>query len=111
MAESNAAAPALHTNIESGNFDEKEAHRAQDPAPTTKTAKGDEDEDEDIDALIEDLESQDGNAIDDEEEGEGQNVGQGRVVPEEMLQTDTRVGLTEGMWSFATIVACDRTLH
>lgn len=95
MAESNnAAAPALHTNIESGKFDEKEAHRVEDPAPT-KTVKGeDEDEDEDIDALIEDLESQDGNADDDEEE-EASPAGAGRVVPEEMLQTDTRVGLTE----------------
>lgn len=96
MAESNnAAAPALHTNIESGNFDEKAAHRIEDPAPA-KTTKGEEEEDEDIDALIEDLESQDGNAFDDEEEGDGQPGGTGRVVPEEMLQTDTRVGLTEG---------------
>lgn len=96
MAESNAAAPALHTNIESGKFDEKEAHRVEDPA-TTRTAKGgDEDEDEDIDALIEDLESQDGNALDEEEEGDASPAGSGRVIPEEMLQTDTRVGLTEG---------------
>ncbi|KAI1403752.1 plasma-membrane proton-e [Hypoxylon fuscum] len=95
MAESNAAAPALHTNIESGKFDEKEAHRVEDPA-TTRTAKGgDEDEDEDIDALIEDLESQDGNALDEEEEGDASPAGSGRVIPEEMLQTDTRVGLTE----------------
>ncbi|KAG4218089.1 hypothetical protein PC116_g33431, partial [Phytophthora cactorum] len=48
-----------------------------------------------IDALIEDLESQDGNAFDVEEEEDGQPSGTGRVVPEEMLQTDTRVGLTE----------------
>ncbi|KAI0882420.1 plasma-membrane proton-e [Annulohypoxylon maeteangense] len=96
MAESNnAAAPALHTNIESGKFDEKEAHRIEDPAPAKTTKGEEEEEDEDIDALIEDLESQDGNAFDDEEEGDGQPGGTGRVVPEEMLQTDTRVGLTE----------------
>ncbi|KAH9908067.1 plasma-membrane proton-e [Xylariomycetidae sp. FL2044] len=97
MAESNpAAAPALNTNIESGKFDEKDAHRTENPAPTTTRTAGaeDEDEDEDIDALIEDLESQDGNAFEEEEEGDG-NPATGRVVPEEMLQTDTRVGLTE----------------
>lgn len=95
MAEPNtAAAPAINTNIESGNFDEKAAHAENQPT-VTKT-KGDEaeEDDEDIDALIEDLESQDGG--DDEEEEEGQNVGQGRTIPEEMLQTDTRLGLTEG---------------
>jgi magnesium-transporting ATPase (P-type) len=46
-----------------------------------------------MDALIEDLESQDGH-IDDDEEEEVQPGG-GRVVPEDMLMTDTRVGLTE----------------
>ncbi|KAI6092795.1 plasma-membrane proton-e [Hypoxylon rubiginosum] len=95
MAESNAAAPALHTNIESGHFDEKEAHRAQDPTATKTVKEDQEEEDEDIDALIEDLESQDGNAFDEEEEEGAQNAGQGRVIPEEMLQTDTRVGLTD----------------
>lgn len=105
MAESNAAAPALHTNIESGHFDEKEAHRAQDPTATKTVKEDQEEEDEDIDALIEDLESQDGNAFDEEEEEGAQNAGQGRVIPEEMLQTDTRVGLTDGMWLFAN-VAC-----
>lgn len=102
MAESNAGAPALHTNIESGNFDEKEAQRAHDPT-VAKPAKGaEEEDDEDIDALIEDLESQDGNAFDEEEEEEGQTAGAGRVVPEEMLQTDTRVGLTEGKFCITT---------
>ncbi|KAI0479078.1 plasma-membrane proton-e [Xylariaceae sp. FL0804] len=96
MAESNnAAAPALHTNIESGNFDEKAAHRNEPtPAATTKAKPEDDDEDEDMDALIADLESEDGNAFDEEEEGEG-SPATGRVVPEEMLQTDSRVGLTE----------------
>ena len=54
-----------------------------------------EEEDEDIDALIEDLESQDGHGFEEEEEGDGSPAGAGRVIPEEMLQTDTRVGLTD----------------
>ncbi|KAK4167399.1 putative type IIIA plasma membrane ATPase [Cladorrhinum sp. PSN259] len=84
--QSTTGAPALSTNIESGKFDEKEAHKEQKPIVE------DEDEDEDIDALIEDLQSDDGHAFEDEEEGV--NPGVGRVVPEELLQTDTRVGLT-----------------
>lgn len=93
MAESQpAGAPALNTNIESGDFNEKDGHHAE--APATKPKTEEEDEDEDIDALIEDLESQDGHGFDEEEEGEV-SPATGRVVPEEMLQTDTRVGLTE----------------
>ncbi|RYP52601.1 hypothetical protein DL768_002251 [Monosporascus sp. mg162] len=95
MAESNpAGAPALNTNIESGGFNEKEAHQSR--APATKPKVEEEEEDEDIDALIEDLESQDGHGFEEEEEGDDNPAGAGRVVPEEMLQTDTRVGLTEG---------------
>jgi H+-transporting ATPase len=45
-----------------------------------------------MDALIEELESQDA-AIDYDDEEEVQ-AGAARVVPEELLQTDTRVGLT-----------------
>jgi H+-transporting ATPase len=51
-----------------------------------------EEEEEDMDALIEELESQDA-AIDYDDEEEVQ-AGAARVVPEELLQTDTRVGLT-----------------
>ncbi|KAK4135563.1 plasma-membrane proton-e [Trichocladium antarcticum] len=89
MAEhSTVGAPALSTNIESGKFDEKEAHHV----PATKRPIEDEEEDEDMDALIEDLESNDGHGEDEEEEEVA--VGGGRVIPEDMLQTDTRVGLT-----------------
>jgi H+-transporting ATPase len=52
-----AGAPALSTNIESGKFDEKAAH---DVPPATKKEVVEEDDDEDIDALIDDLESNDG---------------------------------------------------
>ncbi|KAI8955875.1 plasma-membrane proton-e [Xylaria longipes] len=95
MAEPNtAAAPAINTNIESGNFDEKAAHHNPGHVPATKPKAEDaEEEDEDIDALIEDLESQDGG--DDEEEEEGAGPAQGRTIPEEMLNTDTRSGLTD----------------
>lgn len=101
MADNRAAgAPALDTNIESGGFDEK---RNIEPVPveggapppkiTKEAAAEDEDEDEDIDALIEDLESEDGHQLL-EEEGE-ENPGGGREVPADMLNTDSRVGLTE----------------
>ncbi|KAF4777307.1 plasma-membrane proton-efflux P-type ATPase [Colletotrichum scovillei] len=90
MADSHAAAaPALSTPIESHKFDEKE--RPVDAPPAANPKVEDEEDDEDIDALIEDLESQDGH-VDEEEEG---SPGMGRVVPEEQLQTDTRLGLTE----------------
>ncbi|KAL2131591.1 hypothetical protein VTI74DRAFT_4832 [Chaetomium olivicolor] len=89
MAEhSTTGAPALSTNIESGKFDEKEAHHV----PAKARVEEDEEEDEDIDALIDDLQSQDGHGAFEEEEDVA--PGGARVVPEDMLQTDTRVGLT-----------------
>lgn len=80
----------LNTNIESGQFDEKTGHH---DTPTKKPVE-DEEEDEDMDALIDELESQDGHQ-EEEEEGEEVNAGTGRIVPEDQLQTDTRIGLTE----------------
>lgn len=84
----------LNTTIESGTFDNEKAH-ADDSAPPVNPEKSaeEEEEDEDMDALIDELESQDGH---EEAEEEGQdNPATGRVVPEDMLQTDTRIGLTE----------------
>jgi hypothetical protein len=52
----------------------------------------DEEEDEDMDALIDELESQDGDNADYEEE-ETDQPGGARVIPEDLLQTDTRLGL------------------
>lgn len=93
MADSkDVGAPALDTTIEHGGFDEKKAQGAV-AQPTKEVPAEDEEEDEDIDALIEDLESEDGHA-DFEEEEEGA-VGGARRIPEDMLQTDSRVGLTE----------------
>lgn len=91
--EKGVGAPALDTNIEHGGFDEKRGQHA--PAqgiPPKQPAAVDDEEDEDIDALIEDLESEDGHQFEEEEEVQ---PGGGRVVPEDMLQTDSRVGLTE----------------
>ncbi|KAK5997851.1 Plasma membrane ATPase [Cladobotryum mycophilum] len=94
MADHTAAgAPALDTNIESGNFDEKRHQAAAGIHPKKDVPAGDDEEDEDIDALIEDLESQDGHDVEEEEE-EG-TPGGARQVPEDMLRTDSRLGLTE----------------
>lgn len=90
----------LGTSVPSGQFDghhdpEKTGHfdNSPDVVDEKKIASADdEDEDEDMDALIDDLESHDG--IVDEEE-EKTEAGGARPVPEELLQTDTRVGLSQ----------------
>lgn len=51
-----------------------------------------DDDEDDMDALIEELESLDPEADIEEEQDE---PGAGQAVPEELLQTDTRVGLME----------------
>ena len=83
----------LNTNIESGHFNEKTESSDAPASHAGKSELPDEEEDEDMDALIDELESQDGH-IDEEEEQEEQPGG-GRVIPEDQLQTDTRTGLTE----------------
>lgn len=50
-------------------------------------------EDEDIDALIDDLESEDGHGFE-EDDDDAVAGSSARPVPEELLQTDTRTGLT-----------------
>jgi H+-transporting ATPase len=84
----------LNTNIESGEFDEKLRHGSDPEVANKQPYRHDEEEDEDMDALIDELESQDGHQ--EEEEGEAEATpGGGRVVPEDQLQTDTTIGLTE----------------
>jgi len=62
MADSSATgAPALSTNIASGKFDDEKAPHTT--LPTKQKVEEEEEEDEDIDALIEDLESQDGHVV------------------------------------------------
>ena len=86
--------PRVDMNTDAAMQDEKKEFgngtQQQTHLPATKAE--DEDEDEDIDALIEDLESQDA-AIDEEDDEVAQPGGE-RVIPEELLQTDTRHGLT-----------------
>lgn len=90
---SDAAPNHLGTNIESGQFDEKNGGVNTVNAGVTKHEE-EEEEDEDMDALIDELESQDGHA--EEEEAEEENgPAQERPVPEDLLQTDTRIGLTD----------------
>jgi H+-transporting ATPase len=62
------------------------------PRRASRKDKEDDEEDEDLDALIEELESLD---PDDELNAEVETVAGARSVPEELLQTDTRVGLIE----------------
>lgn len=56
-------------------------------------AVDDDEEDLDMDALIEELESVDGNVEDDEDEKD--DLAAARPIPEELLQTDTRTGLSD----------------
>ncbi len=86
----------LGTNVPSGQFDgnhdpEKTGHH---DGIKSKPAIEEDEEDEDMDALIDELESQDGKA-DETEEEEATTPGGARPIAEEMLQTDTRTGLSE----------------
>jgi H+-transporting ATPase len=85
----------LRTSIPSGGL----AHDSGADADTSahhvnekeKETAPPEEEDEDIDALIQELESEDGDADDEEEAQPGMSA---RPIPEELLNTDTRKGLT-----------------
>ena len=72
------------------HLNEKKEYGHEDHAAAKKPLE-DEEEDEDMDALIEELESQDANV---EEEEETAVAGAARSIPEELLQTSTRTGLT-----------------
>jgi H+-transporting ATPase len=96
MADSTAPTNHLGTSVPSGNLDEKKDYgpgAGDEKLPPTKEGPpaDEEEEDEDIDALIEELESQDANLDNDEEETV--QPGGARIVPEELLQTSTRTGL------------------
>ncbi|KAF1990562.1 plasma membrane ATPase [Aulographum hederae CBS 113979] len=78
-----------HGRPSDSEFNEKAAY------PTKRPQDSDDDEeDEDMDALIEELESQDGGPEPEEEEAAVAQPGGARVIPEELLQTSTRTGLT-----------------
>ena len=61
--------------------------------PAKKVVDDDDEEDEDIDALIDDLESQDGQLA--EEEEEETEAGGTPAISEDFLQTSTRTGLSD----------------
>ena len=97
MAERVSTPNRLDTDIPSGdmshnNNEKHELHSEPAHAKKEKLAE-DEEEDEDMDALIDELESQDGQAMDEEEEETG--AGEAPPIAEEYLQTDTRQGLSE----------------
>ncbi|KAJ4369929.1 plasma membrane H+-ATPase [Neocucurbitaria cava] len=85
------------SSLEKHGYNEKSEpmHDMEEDEEEDEEDEEDEEEDEDIDALIEELESQDGGNADYEEE-EAQEGGAGRLIPEELLQTNTRTGLTSG---------------
>lgn len=76
----------------------EQEHEKRSPSPVrpppAATADDDEEEDEDMDQLIAELESADG-AEDPEEEGSQADGASAKPVPEELLQTDTRTGLSD----------------
>ena len=82
----------LGHNVPSGQFDGNHDHEKM--GHHNEKAPVEDEDDEDMDALIDDLESQDGH-VEDAEEEEETVAGGARPVSEEMLQTDTRIGLTE----------------
>lgn len=76
MAENTGStAPKIESNIESGRMEhsEKQEYTSEQTTKNEKTAAGgdDEEEDEDMDALIDELESQDGVVDEEEEEADG----------------------------------------
>lgn len=83
----------LGTTVPSGDLNEKKDYGDEKPSVPPKTDFEEDEEDEDMDALIEELESEDAAA--DYEEEETTQPGGARVVPEELLQTDTRTGLSD----------------
>ncbi|KAL1954845.1 hypothetical protein VTO42DRAFT_533 [Malbranchea cinnamomea] len=83
----------LGTTVPSGQFEGSTGdEKAPIPDEKKQPVPDDDEEEEDMDALIEELESHDGHIDEEEDETE---PGGARPVPEELLRTDTRVGLTD----------------
>lgn len=91
-AELGATTTNTATYSHAGTDPEKGGLSGLAPTGAREPAAADEEDDEDIDALIDELASQDGLP---EEEEEVTEVGGARPVAEELLNTDTRCGLTE----------------
>ena len=91
---SSSASPNPHhlkTDIPSGEFSEghhSDRHHDKEKGPALED---DEEDDEDIDALIAELESEDGELYEEDDMTPGASA---KPIPEELLNTDTRKGLT-----------------
>src|SRR5271156_3617068 len=86
----------LRTTIPSGGLSSSHADSSgnvhvNDEKEKNVAPHDDEENDEDIDQLIQELESEDGEAEEDEETSPGMSA---KPIPEELLNTDTRTGLT-----------------
>jgi H+-transporting ATPase len=79
-------------NVHDTHGDAQVTHSTGAPQTVNEKAPADEGDDEDIDALIAELESEDGDL--EEEEGEHEPGMSAKPIPEELLNTDTRKGLT-----------------
>lgn len=96
MADTNSSSEGAvprGTHAPTGHYDEKRAtdEKPRNLPPTKPGLEDDDDEEEDMDALIEELESQDANIDPEEEETQ---PGGARPVPDELLQTSTVTGLS-----------------
>lgn len=93
----NDAPHHLNTPIESGQFASSQDIGDAEKGPENPSKEEGhvvvDDEDEDMDALIEELESTDEH--DEEEEDEPAPPGSGFIIPEDLLQTSTVLGLTD----------------
>lgn len=84
-------APVVDTSIPSGTLEEKEKMQEK---PMEGQPLDEDEQDEDIDALIDELESVAGDDPEEEEAATGHSA---RPIPEEVLNTDTRIGLTSAI--------------
>ena len=94
VSSAGSASPKLapRVQINAAEVPHNEHHNGPTFAEKGQSRIDDDEVDEDVDALIEELESLD---PDDGLEAEIETIGVARPVPEEMLQTDPRVGLIE----------------
>lgn len=91
--------PEVYTEAPRRDFlaEQEQEHEKREPSPVRPppaAAADDEEDDEDMDQLIAELESADG--AEEEEEAVGSNADiSAKPVPEDLLQTDTRTGLSD----------------
>ena len=81
-------APIVNTSIPSSTLEDKEK------VPIDGQPLDEDEQDEDIDALIDELESVAGDDPEEEDTATGHSA---RPIPDELLNTDTRIGLTSAV--------------